>query len=617
MTTSPTPAVRGFLALMRPVRVRVAVIAVLTAVGVALTAVGPLVLARATDLIVEGLLGSRLPADATRAEVVEQLRASGQDALAGVVSGTGLVPGQGIDFDGLARLLMLAVLVYCAASGVQLLAARQMNVALHLVMRDLRDRAERKINLTPVATADARGRGDLLSRVTNDIDNVTVSMTQCLGQLLTAVLTVAGVLGAMLYLSPVLTAATLATLPLALLATRLLMRRSQGRFIAQWQQLGELTTTVEDSITGHEVSTAFHRGDAHVADFVRRNDRLAEESFRAQALSGLAVPVMAFLGNLSYVVICVVGGLRVATGTMTIGDVQAFVQYSRQFSQPISAISGLLNELQSGVASAQRVLEFLDGPEEDAGVPTDRPTVGRIEFQDVEFGYDPARPVLRGLTFRAEPGETVAIVGPTGAGKTTLVNLLLRFHEPDRGRIVLDGQDIAGLDRADLRSRFGLVLQDTWLFAGSIADNIAYGRHGADRADVERAARLAGVEQFADALPDGLDTLLEVDGQNLSAGERQLITIARAFVAEPSVLVLDEATSSVDSRTSMLVQQALATLRHDRTCLVIAHRLSTIRHADRIVVLDAGRVVEVGSHEDLVSSGGTYARLQDAQLLPA
>ncbi|MDT9593105.1 ABC transporter ATP-binding protein [Nocardioides zeae] len=604
------------LSLLRPVRLQVTVVVALTLAAVALTVLGPLALARATDLLFDGFLGSQLPAGMSRAEVVEGLRDSGQGTFASVVSASDAVPGQGIDLGAVARELSLAAVLYLSAALLQLSAGFGVNRAIHQVIHDLRRRAEQKVQRMPVRAADGAARGDLLSRVTNDVDNVTSSMTQTLGPLLTSATTILAVLAAMLHLSPLLTLTVVATLPLVGLATRALIRRSQPRFVAQWQELGALTNHMEDSISGHDVVVAFDDVDDRVATFEQVNDRLATETASAQTVSGLATPLASFVGNLGYVAICLVGGLRVASGQMTVGSVQAFVQYGRQFSTPVAEISGLLNELQSGVASALRIAELLDAEEEDAGEVGDWETEGEIVVEDVSFGYGET-PVLAHVDLRLAPGETVALVGPSGAGKSTLVDLLLRFREPDAGRVLLDGRDTADLSLADLRSRFGTVLQDTWLSDDTIAANIAYGREGATEAEVAEAARRAGVDSFADTLPDGLATEVGTDGSRLSAGQRQLVAIARAFLADPDVMVLDEATSSVDSRTERVVQGALAELRAGRTCLVIAHRLSTVRDADRIVVLDAGRVVEHGTHDELMAARGAYRSLHDGRALVA
>ena len=605
--------VRRFAGLLSPVRGAVWMVALLTAVSVVVAAIGPIVLARATDTMVDGVLGRTLPAGMSKEQAVQHLRDNGQGAYANVISAADVTPGAGIDFVALGQLLLLAVTLYLVVATLQLLAARILNRAIHQVVSDMRTRVERKIHRLPVPVADASPRGDLLSRTTNDVDNVTVAMTQALGQLLTSALTAVSVLAMMIYLSPILTVAAVIVLPLGVYATKRLMKASQSSFMGQMQHMGLLSVSVDESLNGHQITTAFGRKQERIDAFRAENDALAADSRRAQAVSGMASPVMGFVGHLSYVAICVLGGLRVASGTMTIGEVQAFIQYGRQFSGPVAEISGLLNELQAGIASSERMHELLGMPEEEVGAPTETPRYGSVELTDVEFGYQPGRPVLRGVSLRADPGETVALVGPSGAGKTTLVNLLMRFYEPSAGEIRVDGRDIASMDRADVRSRVGMVLQDAWLFEGTIRENIAYGAEGATEDDVVEAARLARVDHMVDTFADGLDTRVEADGGNLSAGERQLITIARAFVAKPQILILDEATSAVDSRTEMLVQQALATLRRGRTSLVIAHRLSTVRGADRIVVLDAGRVAEAGTHDELVATDGEYAQRFRAQ----
>ena len=437
-----------------------------------------------------------------------------------------------------------------------------------------------------------------------------------MSQLLTALLTVVATLAMMLWISPLLALVALVSIPASMLVAGQVMKRSQTLFIEQWRRTGTLNSLVEENYSGHALVRLFgHRAEA-AEDFRRVNEELYEASWRAQFVSGLVMPIMTLVGNLTYVLVAVVGALRVTSGALSIGEVQAFIQYTRQFNQPVSQVASMANLLQSGVASAERVFQVLDAPEESptTGTPVrlvDGP--GEVRFEDVSFGYDPGRPLIEHLDLVARPGTTVAIVGPTGAGKTTLVNLVMRFYELDGGRITLDGVDVARVERADLRARTGMVLQDTWLFSGTIAENIAYGRPEASRDEVVAAARAAFVDRFVRTLPDGYDTVLEEDGSNLSAGERQLVTIARAFLRDPALLILDEATSSVDTRTEKLVQQAMAALRSDRTSFVIAHRLSTITDADLIVVMEDGQVVEQGTHAELVRRDGPYARLATEQ----
>jgi ATP-binding cassette subfamily B multidrug efflux pump len=460
----------------------------------------------------------------------------------------------------------------------------------------------------------------VLSRVTNDIDNISTSLQQTLSQTLTSLLTVVGVLVMMLIISPVLAIVALIAIPLSLVVTMVIAKRSQPKFVAQWRSTGELNARVEETFTGHSLVKVFGRQKDAETAFESKNDELYRASFGAQFISGIIMPSMMFIGNLTYVAIAVVGGLRVASGTMSLGDVQAFIQYSRQFTQPLTQLASMANVLQSGVASAERVFEFLDADEQSPD-PIDPERVrtprGRVEFTDVAFSYDPESPLIERLSLVAAPGQTVAIVGPTGAGKTTLVNLIMRFYEIDAGRITLDGVDIGKMTRADLRSRIGMVLQDTWLFAGTIRDNIAYGRPDATEQEILAAAQATYVDRFVHSLPDGYDTLIDDEGSNISAGEKQLLTIARAFLADPALLILDEATSSVDTRTEVLVQHAMAALRQDRTSFVIAHRLSTIRDADLILVMQAGSIVEQGTHDELLASGGAYADLYNAQFAGA
>lgn len=608
-----SPSVRRFVGLLSPVRGAIALVGLLTAVSIVISALAPLVLARATDTLVSGVVGRMLPSGQTKEQAVERLREAGQSDFAGFVSGMDLVPGEGVDFVALGRLLTLAVVMYLVVLAMQMIAAQVLNKAIHQVIRTMRRDIEHKIHRLPVSVADASPRGDLLSRTTNDVDNVTSALTQALSQLMRSVLTAVSVVVMMLYISPLLTLAALVVLPIGVVVTRRLMVRAQASFLAQMQHMGAMSMSMDESLNGHQITTAFGREQERIAAFRASNDELAKASSRAQVLSGMASPIMGFVGHLSYVLICVIGGLRVATGTMTIGEVQAFLQYGRQFSGPVAEISGLVNEIQAGIASSDRVHEFLELPEEHVGVPVEHAPAGHVRMSDVTFGYTADAPVLRGVDLSAAPGETVAVVGPSGAGKTTLVNLLLRFYDPQSGSITIDGQDITEMDRADVRSRIGMVLQDAWLFEGTVRENIAYGAAAASDAEIEEAARLAHLDGVLGALPDALDQKVEADGDNLSAGERQLITIARAFVSRPEILVLDEATSAVDSRTEMLVQQALGSLRRGRTSIVIAHRLATVRSADRVVVIEDGSVSEVGTHDSLVATGGTYARMAKAQ----
>jgi ATP-binding cassette, subfamily B, multidrug efflux pump len=619
-STTFWPSARRLLGRLRPYRLSLWMIIALAVASVSLSVTGPKILGRATDIIFSGVIGKQLPAGTTQQQAVDAARAAGNNNIAEMLAHMTVVPGVGIDFAHLGRVLLLVVLIFLGASLLMWLQAILLNGVVQSAMRQLRSDVEDKLHRLPLPYFDNQPRGELLSRVTNDIDNIAQSLQQTLSQLLTSLLTVFGVLFMMFVISPILALIALVAVPLSVIITRQIGKRSQKQFIAQWKHTGTLNAHIEEAFTGHELVKVFGRQREVEATFASRNDDLFKASFGAQFISGIILPSMMFIGNLSYVAIAVVGGLRVASGTMSLGDVQAFIQYSRQFTQPLTQVASMANLLQSGVASAERVFDLLDADEQSpepahpARITQPR---GRVEFDRISFRYRPDQPLIDDLSLLAEPGHTIAIVGPTGAGKTTLVNLIMRFYELDSGRITLDGVDITTMRRDGLRSEIGMVLQDTWLFNGTIRDNIGYGDPDAPTADIVAAAKAAYVDRFVHSLPAGYDTVIDEEGSNVSAGEKQLITIARAFLADPSLLILDEATSSVDTRTEVLVQRAMAALRSNRTSFVIAHRLSTIRDADLILVMEHGQIVEQGSHDELLDARGAYYRLYNAQFTSA
>ncbi|MGI5215461.1 ABC transporter ATP-binding protein [Plantactinospora sp. CA-290183] len=610
------PSARRLLNRLRPQRLHLLGVIALAVVSVTFSVIGPTVLGHATDVIFNGVVGRQLPAGATKEQAVEAARAAGNNGFADMLARMDVVPGAGIDFTRLRDVLLLALALFLAASLLSWWQGYLLNDVVQRTVLRLRADVEDKLNRLPLPYFDRQPRGELLSRVTNDIDNISTSLQQTLSQLLSSLLTVVGVLVMMFVISPLLALIALVAIPLSVAVTKQVAKRSQKQFIAQWTHTGALNGQIEEAFSGHELVKVFGRQREVEAAFTAKNEELFEASFKAQFVSGIIMPAMMFIGNLSYVAIAVIGGLRVASGAMTLGDVQAFIQYSRQFTQPLTQVASMANLLQSGVASAERVFAVLDAPEQTPDpvtpVPLRNPH-GRVEFEHVSFRYEPDQPLIEDLSLVAEPGHTVAIVGPTGAGKTTLVNLVLRFYELDAGRITLDGVDITELRRDALRGEIGMVLQDTWLFGGTIRDNIAYGNPDATEEQIHAAAQATFVDRFVRSLPDGYDTVIDEEGSNISAGEKQLITIARAFLADPSLLILDEATSSVDTRTEVLLQRAMAALRSDRTSFVIAHRLSTIRDADLILVMESGRIVEQGTHAQLLAAEGAYHRLYHAQ----
>ncbi|MBF6465388.1 ABC transporter ATP-binding protein [Nocardia beijingensis] len=614
------PSLKRLLRRLAPERVQVGVIVALVIVSVVLNTIGPYILGKATNLVFDGVVGKQLPPGVSKDQAIEALRAKGDNTFADMLSAMDVVPGVGVDFGAVGRVLTLVLLLYIGAAVFGWLQGYLLNIVINRTVKRLRSEVEDKIHRLPLRYFDSAPRGDVLSRVTNDVDNVSQSLQQTMSQLLISVFSVLGILVMMFWISWQLAVIALLTVPAAIVVTAQIAKRSKPHFVNQWKYTGLVNAQVEEAYTGHEVVTAFGRNREVGKEFDQRNEELYQASFKAQFISGLIMPAIMFLGNVNFVLVALVGGLKVATGSLSLGEVQAFIQYSRQFSQPLTQLGAMANLLQSGVASAERIFEILDAEEQSPDPvmadarPVDR---GRVEFEAVSFRYEPEKPVIERLSLVAEPGHVVAIVGPTGAGKTTLVNLLMRFYELDAGTITIDGVDITEITRDHLRSRIGMVLQDTWLFRGTIRENIAYGNPNASEEEILAAARAAYVDRFVHALPDGYDTVIDEEGSGVSAGEKQLITIARAFLAKPSILILDEATSSVDTRTELLVQHATAALRRDRTSFVIAHRLSTIRDADLIVVMEAGRIVEHGSHERLLEERGAYYRLYNAQFAGA
>ena len=609
-------AFKQLLGRLRPERWLISTVIVLGSASVFLSVLGPKILGNATNIIFEGVVSAQMPAGMTQEQVVEMLRAAGETDRANMVAAMTLTPGQGVDFTALSHVIAWVALIYFGASLLSWAQNYIMAGVTQRTMQRLREDVDLKLGRLPLSYFDRTPRGDLLSRVTNDIDNISSTLQQSLTQTITAILTLIGTLGMMFWISPLLAAISMLVIPASIVVTMVIAKKSKPQFIEQWKWTGSLNSHVEEMFTGHDLVRIYGHTSKAIADFDESNERMYAASFKAQFISGIIMPSLAILANLNYVVVAVIGGMRVASGQMSLGDVQAFIQYSRQFTMPITQVASIANLLQSGTASAERVFELLTADEQTPEPVPSAPIVdpsGRIAFDHIGFRYEPETPLIDDISLSVMPGQTVAIVGPTGAGKTTLVNLLMRFYDVQSGRILIDDVDTMKAAREDVRRTFGMVLQDTWLFEGTIYDNIAYGADGPSRADVERAAKASHAAHFIGTLPEGYETKLTEMGENISAGERQLLTIARAFMADPAVLILDEATSSVDTRTEVLIQRAMAELRKGRTSFVIAHRLSTIRDADVILVMNEGQIIEQGSHAELIAAHGFYYDLYQAQ----
>ncbi|WP_018963389.1 ABC transporter ATP-binding protein [Coprothermobacter platensis] len=607
---------RRLLSYFKPELIGFLLVVAVTIASVYFTVSAPKILGNATNQLFQGIISKQLPSGTTKAQVIAMLKARGQDQIAEMISNMNIVPGAGVDFSAIGRILLTLAGVYLLAALFQWIQQYVMAGVSQRTVYRLRRDIDQKLRRLPLKYYDNHPHGDVLSRVTNDVDNIAHTLQQTITQLLTSIATVVGVLIMMFRISSLLSWISLAVIPVSLVITMIIARQSQKQFVEQWNSTGTVNSHVEEMFTGHTLVKAFNREDVAIDRFHEENEKLFQASFKAQFISGLIHPVINFVNNLNYVAIAVLGGIRVANGVISLGDVQAFIQYSRQFTQPIVQVASIMNVLQSTVASAERVFELLDEPEEepDKDNPAELPEVkGHVRFEHVYFSYNPDVPLIEDLNLDVPAGSTIAIVGPTGAGKTTLVNLLMRFYDVNSGRITIDGVDTRDMRREDLRRIFGMVLQDTWLFNGTIRENIAYGREDATDEEIINAAKAAYVDHFVRTLPEGYNTMLTGDATNISQGQRQLITIARAFLADPKILILDEATSSVDTRTEMLIQKAMENLMKGRTSFVIAHRLSTIRDANTIIVMDHGRIVEQGNHKQLMEKKGFYYNLYMSQ----
>ncbi|WP_042199079.1 ABC transporter ATP-binding protein [Paenibacillus camerounensis] len=534
----------------------------------------------------------------------------------GIIAISKGVPDAKIDFHYITQILLILAGFYIISALFSYIQQYLMAGVAQKVVLDMRAQINSKLSRLPLKYFDSQTHGEILSRATNDVDNISTTLQQSLAQLITSVVTIVGVIIMMLTISPWLTLITLVTLPLSVIVVKGVATRSQKYFKGQQKSLGDMNGHVEEMYTGHKIVKAFGLEEQTLKDFEEINENLYLSGWKAQFLSGMIMPLMSFVSNIGYVFVCVVGGIFVSNGRISIGDVQAFIQYTRQFSQPIAQTASIANIIQSTIACAERVFELLDEQEEVPEVQNATMVMyprGAVQFEHVDFGYKEDSLLIKDMNIDVSPGQSIAIVGPTGAGKTTLINLFMRFYELNSGAITIDGVNITDMKRSDLRSKFGMVLQDTWLFNGTIRDNIAYGREGASEEEIITASKAAHADHFIRTLPDGYNTILNEEASNISHGQKQLLTIARAILANPSILILDEATSSVDTRTEIYIQKAMNELMKGRTSFVIAHRLSTIRDADLILVMNNGSVIEKGTHEWLLKQGGFYADLYNSQ----
>jgi len=580
---------RRLLGYLRPHRFALSIVFLTAVLSTVFSILGPKIMGEATTKLYDGLMAK--------------------------MKGT---PGATIDFDAIGRILLTLGALYIISTMFSFIQQYVMAGVAQRTVYGIREDVNAKLAKLPLKFFDGRTHGEVLSRAVNDVDNISGTLQQSLTQFITSIVTLVGIIVMMLTISPLLTLITIVTLPLSFIVIKMVAGKSQRHFVGQQKSLGELNGHVEEMFTGHPIVKAFGREDTAAAKFDEVNERLYQSGWRAQFISGVIMPLMGFISNIGYVLVSVVGGILVLHKTITIGDVQAFISYSRQFSMPITQTAQIANIIQSTIASAERVFELLDEEEEvpeasGSSASLVKASEGEVRFEHVRFGYKEDAPLMTDLSIDVKPGQTIAVVGPTGAGKTTLINLLMRFYELNGGRITVDGTDITAMSRGELRGKFGMVLQDTWLFNGTIRDNIAYGRKDASETDVIRAAKAAYADHFIRTLPDGYDTVLNEEASNISQGQKQLLTIARAILADPQILILDEATSSVDTRTEVHIQQAMNALMEGRTSFVIAHRLSTIRDADRILVMNQGAVIEQGTHEDLLAQRGFYADLYESQ----